>query len=101
MATSRTGTGKWKRVRTQALARAHAEGQEHCPTCGTFLDYDRGRQPNSAEPDHIIPHSLGGTDSLDNVIVTCRWCNQSRGNGRSKRVRAVPTRVQPETTVRW
>lgn len=101
MATSRTGTGKWKRTRTRAIARAHAEGQEHCPTCGTFLDYNRHGQTNSAEVDHVVPHALGGADSLDNVRVTCRWCNASRGDGRSKRVRATPTRVQPGTGVLW
>lgn len=101
MATSRTGTAQWKRVRATALRRAQQDGQEQCPTCGTHLDFDRGLQPNSAEADHVVPHSLGGADTLENVVITCRWCNQRRGNGASRKVKATPARVQPKTVVPW
>ena len=101
MATSRTGTAKWKRTRSEAIKQAQRDGLDHCPACRTHLDYERSGQPNSAEVDHIVPYSLGGTDDLANVRVLCRWCNQARGNGTSKRVRAVPTRVVPTTRVEW
>lgn len=29
--------------------------------------------------DHIVPLSLGGTDTLDNVQLTCKRCNSSKG----------------------
>ena len=99
--TSRTGTAKWRRVRRTVLAQAFSEGRTQCPYCGTQMDFERSGYPNSAEVDHIIPHSLGGEDSVENSVAACRWCNQSRGNGTSKRVRAVPTRVVPTTRVEW
>lgn len=77
---SRTGTARWKALRQQALREATSRGVTNCPLCGTILDYTQGRHPTSAEVDHIIPHSLGGQDTLDNVRVICRRCNQSRGN---------------------
>lgn len=101
MATSRTGTAKWKRVRAAALQQAQADGITRCPACRTHLDYERGQQPNSAEADHITPHSLGGQDTIENVRVLCRHCNQSRGNGKPKRVRAAPKRVEPDTRIGW
>ena len=82
MATSRTGTAVYKRWRLAVLRQGQQDGITHCPSCRTTLDYHQGRRPNSAEPDHIIPHSLGGQDTIDNGRILCRRCNQSRGNGK-------------------
>nr|DAY94735.1 MAG TPA: HNH endonuclease [Caudoviricetes sp.] len=101
MTTSRTGTAKWKRVAAQAKRNAQANGQTNCPLCHTTLNYERGYTPASAEADHIIAYSLGGTDTLDNVRIICRHCNQSRGNGKNTRkprkrraIRAKHTRIR-------
>lgn len=80
IATSRTGTARWKGVRKQALREAQTQGVTNCPDCGGILNYEQGRLPNSAEVDHIIPHARGGTDTLENVRVCCRQCNQRRGS---------------------
>ena len=82
MATSRTGTGQWKRIRQLALQAAMDAGQTRCPLCGVTLDWEYSRRPNSPEVDHIVPHSKGGTDDIANLRVICRFDNQSRG-GRS------------------
>lgn len=31
--------------------------------------------------DHIIPKSLGGLDTLDNLQTMCKVCNEAKGNG--------------------
>lgn len=101
MGTSRTGTARWKALRVKALRGAQEQGLTQCPLCRTDLDYMRGRLPNSAEVDHILPHSLGGTDTIDNVRVICRRCNQSRGNKMHiapKNTEAAPTTT---TLVEW
>ena len=87
MATSRTGTGKWKRVRKQAIDKAIANEQFNCLDCGIHLDYEHSIQPNSAEVDHIVPHALGGQDTLDNT--------------REKQNRKPAGRVEPETQIDW
>jgi 5-methylcytosine-specific restriction endonuclease McrA len=94
MPTSRTGTSRWKTLRAKALRAAQAQGITNCPDCGTLLDYETGRLPASAEADHIIPHARGGQDTLDNIRICCRRCNQKRG---AKRL-GVPNPVQPATT---
>lgn len=81
MATSRTGTTKWLRLARQAKQRAQSQGLTHCPLCGTLLNYRVGRTPASAEADHVVPYSRGGTDCADNIRIICRRCNQRRGNG--------------------
>ena len=95
MATSRTGTGKYKRWRTNILARDQSAGITHCPLCGCLLDYQRGMMPNSAEADHILADRFGGQLTMENGRAICRRCNQSRGDGsRSARAR----RMRPSST---
>lgn len=76
---SRTATGHWKRRRQTILAQAQQAGQTTCPLCRTWLDYDTGQRPNSAEVDHITAHAHGGTDDPANLRVLCRQCNQILG----------------------
>jgi len=89
MATSRTGTATWKRVRAQALYRAKRNGVTHCRHCGVELNYDVSLLPESAEVDHLIPHSMGGKDHVDNTETICRLCNQSKGNRAAPKERNV------------
>ena len=87
---SRTSTREHRQFRKQVLARAQQMGITHCPACGTKLQYTNNgqRKPNSAEADHIIPASLGGTNHPDNGRVLCAKCNSRRGNGRGGKGRA-------------
>lgn len=87
VASSRTGTKKWLDLAARAKRRAVLAGLTDCPICGAHLDFSKGRSANSAEVDHIIPWSRGGEDTIENVRVVCRSCNQRRGNGmRRKRI---------------
>ncbi|WP_429952174.1 HNH endonuclease [Leucobacter allii] len=105
MATSRTGTAKYKAWRKATLHRAQQQGITHCPCnancshhrgrrCNIWLDYLISRRPNSAEPDHIVAHAQGGRETRDNGTVLCRRCNQAVGDKTAKR----PTR--PKQTVK-
>ena len=87
---SRTSTREHRQFRKQVLARAQAMDITHCPACGVKLQYNNNgeRKPNSAEADHIIPASLGGTNHPDNGRVLCAKCNSRRGNGRGGKGRA-------------
>lgn len=106
MATSRTGTGKWKNIAKQRRHRAQQEGLTHCPECSTLLDWEQGRTPSSAEVDHIIPHAHGGPDTLDNTRIVCRRCNQSLGakqwlNKKKAEHDATTAPIQTTTIIDW
>ena len=96
MATSRTGTARWKNLRLTVLRQAQQSGQTHCPICRTVLDYHRGRHRASAEVDHIVPVAIGGADTRENCRVICRQCNQSLGgtHGARKRPRRRRTPIR-------
>ena len=100
MATSRTGTGKWKRVRKQAIDKAIANEQFNCLDCGIHLDYEHSMQPNSAEVDHVLAYALGGQDTLDNTRVICRYCNQTRFH-RERSGQKQAGRIVSETRIEW
>ena len=101
MTTSRTGTTRWLHNAATAKRSARAAGLEHCPICHVRLTWDAGLLPSSPEADHIVPHSRGGNDSIDNIQIICRKCNQKKGNGRRsrppKRKRNRPIRIQQTT----
>jgi len=99
VATSRTGTALWKKLSAAAKWQAQQNGQDQCPHCHVILDYVTPKQPNSAEADHIVPHSLGGTDTMDNIEVICRHCNGSKGK-RSK-PRSIRHAAPIRNTGRW
>ena len=82
MASSRTGLTPHLRFRKAVLTRDRRNGITHCPLCNVQLNYDITRQPNSAEPDHIIPIARGGTNNPRNGRTICRRCNQSIGDRR-------------------
>ena len=98
MATSRTGTAAWKRLRKHALKEAKANGRTHCPYCRVELDYTVGTNPNSAVPDHVIPYeTLGHNNGPLDVI--CKRCNESKGKRAAPKTRQVNS--QPFISPRW
>lgn len=99
MATSRTGTSTWKKIRKRALHLAQAQGIDRCPFCTVRLNYEVSLTPTSAEVDHIVPHSKGGQDVLENVRICCRNCNQSRGDRPAPKT-AVVLKAKPLRTSR-
>jgi len=34
----------------------------------------------SAVADHVVPHTIGGDNSLDNLVTTCQGCNYGKGD---------------------
>lgn len=93
MVSSRTGLAPHLRFRAAVLRRDRAAGITNCPICGVLMDYDRGRQPHSAEPDHIIAIAVGGTNDPENGRTICRRCNQRKGKGARPEPNTVGARV--------
>lgn len=67
----------------KAITEAYNRGVRRCPCCNVQLVW-RGSNNvahprNLATVDHIIPRSIGGSDSTENLFVMCRQCNEKRG----------------------
>jgi hypothetical protein len=71
-------------VTPELIRRLRAEAST-CPMpgCGVAM-IDERWQHTSKELDHILPLSMGGTHTIDNVRIICRLCNIRRPHaGRS------------------
>lgn len=55
---------KWQALRKAVLERDSYQ----CQHCGA----------PATDADHIIPKSKGGTDSMDNLLASCKRCNSRR-----------------------
>lgn len=77
----RNGSSRgWRAIRRRVLVRDNHTCQIRRPGC----------TGHATTVDHIQPHSLGGTDTMDNLRAACAYCNYSRGNG--QRTTARPRR---------
>lgn len=86
MATSRTGTSKYKNARTTSLhyARNH---DVPCAICGGQIMWDAHKDdPAAPQWDHVVPFSVnGGRENLtDGMAWTHRRCNIAKSNGQHR-----------------
>ena len=100
MATSRTGTSRWKRIRAQAIADAIRDGLDKCPLCGTLLDLHGTGDGAPVEVDHVIPHVVSGVDDISGVQVMCKTCNRRKGSGQARKPHPI-VRAEPPTLIQW
>jgi hypothetical protein len=61
-----------------------------CAYCGRPISIE------DASMDHVIPHSLGGPATWDNLVNACRRCNEKKAN-RVPEKAGMPLRFKPFT----
>lgn len=61
-------------TREEVIKRDSVFGDCVCQICGQIIDIEAG----DLQIDHIIPIAEGGSDTLDNVRCTHKWCNLTR-----------------------
>lgn len=62
---------------------AYQSGLRRCPCCDVQLVWKANPdniQKNLATVDHMVARSIGGPDTVENMFVMCRKCNEDRGN---------------------
>ncbi len=92
-------SSRWKKTRERAYRRDKDRG-EVCHICGQPIDYDRGLSgkeydPESYEPDHLLPVALYPEfeNDLSNVAAAHSRCNRSRKDKAGVELRDDPSRV--------
>jgi hypothetical protein len=52
--------------------------RDFCPYCGEQFEPENLMRQENIELDHMDPLSMGGEDSIRNVVFVCRKCNQAK-----------------------
>jgi len=60
-----------KALTNAVMSKVWTRDEGKCVECGSTDDL---------EFDHMIPHSKGGTSTVENLRILCQTCNRSRGN---------------------
>jgi hypothetical protein len=61
------------------VSETRPENLSKCIWCNSVFSLDRPPHPLSRTIEHIIPESLGGGSSLENILYACYGCNTERG----------------------
>ena len=78
-------------VRNSIRYKVLADGGNRCALCGISAN------ERPSDVDHIIPSSMGGSSSYENLQVLCSKCNRAKGNTDNKDFREVATPEQRES----
>lgn len=54
-----------------------------------------------AQYDHVVPHALGGTNELENLVLTCAACNFGRAGYTLEEVAVADPRLRPPARTNW
>lgn len=111
-------------TRAQVLA-LHARDGFHCRFCGipvvpaavrkrahalypVSVPWGRSNQSQHAgfqalwsQYDHVVPHSFGGTNELENLVVTCAPCNFGKTSYRLEELGLLDPRSFPPVISQW
>lgn len=107
------------------MAQLHARDGYHCRYCGipvirpevrkkvcqlypeqvtwgaTNASQHAGFQTLWAQYDHVLPHAHGGTNDLDNLVVSCAACNFGKMSYRLEELGLSDPRERPPLQSRW
>ena len=67
----------------------------------TNRDQHAALQALWAQYDHILPHGRGGTNGLDNMLITCAPCNFARMDYTLDEVGLADPRIRPPIQSSW
>ncbi|CAN5247877.1 hypothetical protein BH10PSE9_BH10PSE9_11210 [soil metagenome] len=81
-----------------AMRRSYPEALRWGPA---NVDQHTGFQAMWLQYDHVLPHARGGTNSFDNLIVTCAPCNNGRSNLTLDEVGLSDPRERPPFRSMW
>jgi 5-methylcytosine-specific restriction endonuclease McrA len=65
------------------------------------VDQHAAFQAMWAQYDHVVPHSAGGGNGLDNLVVTCAPCNYSRMDFTLEESGLVDPRIRAPVSSKW
>jgi hypothetical protein len=79
-----------KTVYPSALSWGDKENDQHAAFQAMWAQYD-----------HLVPHAMGGTNTLDNVVLACAPCNFGRGGYSLEEVGIADPRTRAPSRSLW
>jgi hypothetical protein len=71
---SRVNNGKdWLQFKRKHMSEIIIRDQRTCQYCGKYLHL------NDMTLDHKTPPARGGQNTLENLVLSCWWCNSDKG----------------------
>ncbi|MCX6971643.1 MAG: HNH endonuclease [Verrucomicrobia bacterium] len=55
----------------------------------------------NVEAAHLLPHARGGTNDLENIVITCAPCNYARMNHTLEEVGLIDPRTREPIKSTW
>jgi hypothetical protein len=80
----------FRRAYPDALPWGRTNPTQHAAFQGLWMQFD-----------HVLPHSRGGDNSLENVVITCAPCNYGRMHWTLDEVGLVDPRKMPTHKTSW
>jgi len=68
---------------------------------GRNLDQHAAFQAMWLQYDHLLPHSRGGSNALENILITCAPCNYGRMDYTLEEVGLIDPRLREPTRSNW
>ena len=84
MEKSRNRGLRGSKQRESKVAKIRERDGDNCHICGKIIDFtitDFAKNDLAVSSDHFTPVSDGGSNHIDNLRLSHRICNTSRGNG--------------------
>lgn len=88
-------------IRPEIRKRASQLYVEEVPWGSTNASQHAGFQTLWAQYDHVVPHAYGGTDDLDNLVVSCAACNFGKMSYRLEELGMSDPRERPPVPSQW
>lgn len=79
-----------KKTYPNALPWGKTNPEQHAAFQALWLQYD-----------HLLPHARGGTNDLENVVITCAPCNFGRGSYTLEEVGLADPRLRKSIHSSW
>lgn len=88
-------------IRAEVRRRAHELYPASVPWGKANHTQHAGFQALWAQYDHVVPHSHGGTNEINNLVVTCAGCNFGKMSFRLEELGLLDPRNFPPVSSQW
>lgn len=79
--------GKRQKLSNLERIMVYEKTDGHCAYCGTPLKF------KEMQVDHVKPFSMGGANTLDNLLPACRYCNHYKSSRTLESFRSALTKI--------